>query len=262
MVTTVRRRCLTVVALLATGLLTATPAQAHSEGLTPYRYVVAPPGVSSQGPAESGSSIQPLGRFGFAGTTDNQMQLTLPEGSLLPRRGHTGVRVQLDQVAPASLPALPDGLEPEGNGYRVRLSYAPSGAPLTHLDAPATLGLSAPAPPTALYELIDGTWHRADFTPVTADTGFTSVIVLDGPGTFLQAYTSVPVPANSASPAAPGTTPPTPAASPRSAMADADRGASDSAWLRAAAGAGALLLAFGLAALHQHHQQQNSPRHK
>lgn len=167
-------------------------------------------------------------------------------------------------MAPASLPALPDGLEPEGNGYQVRLSYAPSGTPLTHLDAPATLGLSAPAPPTALYELIDGTWHKADFTPVTADTGFTSVIALDGPGTFLQAYdpTSVPVPANSASPAATGITPPTPAASPRSAMAAADRGASDSAWLLATAGAGALLLASGLAALHQHRQQQNNPRHK
>lgn len=79
--------------MLAIGLLSAGPALAHEEGLTPYRYVAAPPGVISQGPAESGSSIQPLGRFGFAGTTDNQMQLTLPEGALMPQGDQTGVLV-------------------------------------------------------------------------------------------------------------------------------------------------------------------------
>ena len=81
------RTCVAAVAVLALGLLTAGPVLAHSEGLTPYRYVVAPPGVASEGPAEPGLSTQPIGPPGFAGTTDNQMQLTLPEGVLPSRPG-------------------------------------------------------------------------------------------------------------------------------------------------------------------------------
>ena len=83
--TAAMRTCVAAVAVLALGLLSARPVLAHSEGLTPYRYVVAPPGVASEGPAEPGLSTQPIGPPGFAGTTDNQMQLTLPEG-VLPSR--------------------------------------------------------------------------------------------------------------------------------------------------------------------------------
>lgn len=72
--------------------------------------------------------MQPLRPFGLEGTTYNQMQLTLPEGAPLLRGDQTDVRVQLDQLAPASLPALPAGLKPQGNGNRVRLSYVPSGS--------------------------------------------------------------------------------------------------------------------------------------
>jgi len=173
---------------LALGLLGAGPARAHSEGLTPYRYVLAPPGVRSVGPPEMGASTQPLGRAGFAGTTDNQMQLTLPPGVLPKRSGEKGVRVTLDQLDPADLPDLPAGLEPEGNGYRVRMIYASSNKRLARLAKPATLGLSAPAPPTALFELVDGAWRSARYTAVKAESGFTSVLELVRPGTFLQAY--------------------------------------------------------------------------
>lgn len=173
---------------LAGGALEAPPALAHGEGLTPYLYVVAPPGVASAGTPEPGVSTQPLDGFGFAGTTDNQLQLTLPAGVLPARKGEQGVRVQLDQLDPAQLPALPFGLEAEGNGYRVSLSYAPSGARLDRLAGPATLGLTAPAPPTAVYELVDGGWVAVSFTPIAGETGFSSVVALQGPGTFLQAY--------------------------------------------------------------------------
>ncbi len=125
-----------VLGLLARGALEAAPARAHGEGLTPYSYVTAPPGVVSAGTPEPGVSTQPLDGFGFAGTTDNQMQLTLPDGVLPARDGEQGVRVQLDQLDPTQLPALPSGLEAEGNGYRVSLSYAPSGARLDRLTPP------------------------------------------------------------------------------------------------------------------------------
>ncbi len=112
------RSAAVVVLALALVLLSAAPVWAHKEGLTPYRYVVAPPGVSSEGPPESGVSTQELGRPSFAGTTDNQMQLTLPQGALPARTGERGVRVTLQQLDPADLPDLPGGLEPEGNAYR------------------------------------------------------------------------------------------------------------------------------------------------
>ena len=187
-VTAAGRTRLAAVAVLATALLPAAPALAHSEGLTPYRYVVAPPGAASEGPAESGISTQPLGRPGFAGTTDNQLQLTLPTGVLPARDGQTGVRVQLDQLDPAQLPPLPVGLEPEGNGYRVSLTYAPSGTTLDRLAGLAVLGLTAPAPATGLYELVAGAWVPVDYVPVADDSGFSSVVMIDGPGTFLQGY--------------------------------------------------------------------------
>lgn len=174
---------------------TAGPAQAHSEGLTPYRYVAAPAGVRSEGPPEVGVSVQPLGRPGFAGTTDNQMQLTLPSGALPRRGGETGVRVTLEQLDPARLPALPAGLEPEGNGYRVSMVYAASKRRLPRLSRPAALGLSAPAAPTALYELVDGAWRTTRSTSVAAEEGFSSVVELARPGTFLQVYDPATTPA-------------------------------------------------------------------
>lgn len=119
-------------------LAPAGPALAHSEGLTPYRYVQAPPGVSSEGAAGAGLSTQPLGAAAFAGTTDNQMQLTLP---------------------PGALPVRP--------GERV--------------------GLTAPAAPSEVYELVDGAWQPVSYVPVAGEEGFSSVVALRRPGTFLQA---------------------------------------------------------------------------
>ena len=173
---------------LVLGLSIVEMARGHSEGLTPYRYVTAPPGVRSEGPPETGVSTQPIGRAGFAGTTDNQMQLTLPPDALPPRADESGVRVTLSQLDPADLPALPAGLEPEGNGYSVTMAYASSEKRLARLDEPASLGLTAPASPTALYELRDGAWKGVRYTAVKSDTGFTSVVRLTRPGTFLQAY--------------------------------------------------------------------------
>ena len=49
------------------------------------------------------------------------------------------MRVTLDQLDPADLPALPAGLEPEGNGYRVGMVYASSNRRLARLAKPATL---------------------------------------------------------------------------------------------------------------------------
>ena len=205
--TTAARRTLPA-AVVVLALLHAGEALAHSEGLTPYRYVVAPPGVVSEGPAEAGVSTQRIGPPGFAGTTDNQMQLTLPAGALPSRLGETGVRVELDQLDPAALPKLPAGFEPEGNGYRVVMAYAASGAAVSRLSGQASLGLSAPAAPSAVYRLVGARWEPVRSTPVAVEEGYTSVVALDEPGTFLQAYDA---------PGPPGGVAATPAPSPAGA---------------------------------------------
>lgn len=183
----------------------------HPEGLQPYRYVVAPPGVQSEGPPEAGSSVQPVGVAAFAGTTDNQMQLTLPPGALPPRAGEQGVRVVLDQLDPATLPPLPAGLEAEGNAYRVTLAYARSGAPVERLQG-ATLSLTAPAPPSGLRELVGGAWRPLPASVVVGDEVVSSVVALERPGTLLQVYDPrdvprSPTPAAAARPADPGREP-------------------------------------------------------
>jgi hypothetical protein len=187
--TTAARLCAAVVGAFCGGLLLGGPAAAHPEGLTPYRYAAAPPGVTSAGPAASAVSIQPIGSFGFAGTTDNQMQLTLAAGVLPSRAGEQGVHVRLDQQDPASLPPLPAELEPEGNVYRVGLTYASSGDPVVHLEAPAPLDLTAPAAPTDVLQLVAERWQPVPYTAVAAEDGFSSVVMVqEGSATFLQVY--------------------------------------------------------------------------
>lgn len=214
--TAVGRMRSAAVVVLVLGLA-ASPAGAHpGEGETPYRYVSAPPGVTSEGPPEVGISTQPIGPAVFAGTTDNQMQLTLPEGAFPAAQGETGVRVQLDQLDPATLPPLPAGLEPEGNGYRVGLTYALSGGALTALALPATLGVVAPAAPTDVLELVDGQWVRLSYTPVAEEAGFSSVVQVDGPITLMQVYD----PARAPRPTAAVTARPTPPAPVEAASTD------------------------------------------
>lgn len=82
------------------------------------------------------------------------------------------------------------------------MAYASSKQRLTRLSRPATLRLSAPAAPTALYELVDGAWRTMAFTPVAAEQGSSSVIELARPGTFLQAYDPATAPGAAADPPA------------------------------------------------------------
>ena len=247
--TTAGRFCSAVVLALCTGLWPGAPAQAHpGEGATPYRYVVAPPGVTSEGAAASGLSTQPTGPAAFAGTTDNQMQLTLPAGALPARAGEQGVRVQLDQLDPALLPSLPTGLEPEGNGYQVQLAYAPSGTPVT-LAAPATLSVSAPAAPTGVLELVDGRWVPLRYTHVAAEAGFSSVVEVDEPITLMQVYDPADAPPPPSAAAATRTATAPGAASPPPGKPSAATGRPDHALVPAVATLGLLSMALAAATL-------------
>ncbi|MBC7680397.1 MAG: hypothetical protein H7233_15630, partial [Pseudorhodobacter sp.] len=208
MTTAAARSCVAAFAMSSLVVVVG-PALAHEEGLTPYRYVTAPAGVASAGVPDGATSTAPLDGALSATTPDTQVQLTVLEGGVAPVAGESQLEVVLAQLDPAALPALPGGLVPEGNAYRVAVFYAGSGAPVLRFAGEAVLSISAPALPTAVLRLEGERWVPADATPLEEDARIGSVVKLPGPGTYLQAYDPATAPATAApAPAAASATPP------------------------------------------------------
>lgn len=118
-------------------------------GTVPYKWVKAPwyvastnikPRPSHQDIAfEDGASPQ-------TGVTseDAQVILNLPQGALPPRTGETAVRVSFTPLDPAKLAKPPGGERPNGNAYRVQMSYQPSGTPLDALTTSGNVVMVVP----------------------------------------------------------------------------------------------------------------------
>lgn len=194
MTTAAARSCVAAV-VMSSLVVVVGPALAHEEGLTPYRYVNAPAGVASAGVPDGATSTAPLDGALSATTPDTQVQLTVLGGGVAPVAGESQVQVILAQLDPAALPALPGGLEPEGNAYRVAVLYAGSGAPVLRFAGEAVLSISAPALPTAVLRREGERWVPTDATPLEEDARIGSLVKLPGPGTYLQAYDPATAPA-------------------------------------------------------------------
>ena len=208
MTTAAARSCVAAVAMSSLVVVIG-PALAHEEGLTPYRYVNAPAGVASAGVPDGATSTAPLDGALSATTPDTQVQLTVLGGGVAPVAGESQVEVVLAQLDPAALPALPGGLKPEGNAYRVAVLYAGSGAPVLRFAGEAVLSISAPALPTAVLRLEGKRWVPTDATPLEEDARIGSLVTLPGPGTYLQAYDPATAPVVTAPVVtAPATSPP------------------------------------------------------
>jgi hypothetical protein len=123
------------VVVVATGLLTAHPVRPLFDavgGAIPYKWVKPPwyvgstnvrPGPSSTDiPFENGTS--PLVGVN---SEDSQMILNLPQGAIPPNGGDTAVRASFTPLDPKKLAKPPGGMRPDGNAYRVEMTYQPSG---------------------------------------------------------------------------------------------------------------------------------------
>lgn len=133
------------------------------DGLTPpppYRWVNPPPGYGRNVKPHGTEATLPLGDAGsgLAAPTgvNGQVVLDLPDRAIARYQRDTAVKVSFTPRDPQGLGALPPGLIPDGNDYDIRLSYQPSGAPITDLALPGNVILSTPEPASVLLYSADG----------------------------------------------------------------------------------------------------------
>jgi hypothetical protein len=188
-----------VVALAVTVALHADHTRPLYDGFVPpssYRFVD-PPAFFAAGNVEPAATTQriPLGAGGSAAagvaTPDGQFVLSLGRGALPAMRGATEVAVRITPLAPITLPPVPDGLRPNGNAYRVTMTYEPRGGTVGRLAAPGSLVLEIPEIGRGLF----ATDHRGAWVPVAAQVITPRQLTMTAPfrvtGTYLAA-TSLP----------------------------------------------------------------------
>jgi uncharacterized protein (TIGR03382 family) len=197
-----------VVAVVATLGLHGTHARPLYEGFspaTPYRWVN-PPAIfaaTNQKPTSVTATV-PMTAKGSAPagiqTSDNQVILGLASGAVSPHGADRSLHVAVVPLDPAKLAPLPGGLYPNGNAYRISVTYEPSGQPVTKLTKPGSLTLEIPGIGRVLYTSPDGhTWNRVDAHNVLP-TNLIMSTLFSTPGYYLGGTTFPPAsPAGSSS---------------------------------------------------------------
>ncbi len=141
------------------------------DGFSPipeYRFVAPPPAFEAGNRRPEGVRVRvALGATGSAArgfsTPDGQVVITLGPGAVAPRTGDTHVQVVVTPHDGARLAALPDGLRPNGNDYRIAMTYEPSGTPVRELARPGTLVLEVPEISTGVFRSASaGPWEPVD----------------------------------------------------------------------------------------------------
>ena len=107
-----------------------------------------------------------------AASQDGQLVLNFPDGAIPPSGpsapvsgpvgpGDTAVVARITPLDPAKLAAVPPGMRPDGNAYRLTLTLKPSSRVVTALAKPGNVVLTVPDPTTTLLFSPDGkAWTR------------------------------------------------------------------------------------------------------
>jgi ABC-type transport system substrate-binding protein len=125
----------------------------------PYQWVSPPPSEASGNHKPTGASSRVkfgangASKAGVVSTSDLQATLILSAGSFPPATGQAEALVTIEPLAPGGLGEPPAGLAVDGNVYRYRARYQPSGDAVPELAKKAQLTLAYP--PSA-----DGLVHR------------------------------------------------------------------------------------------------------
>ncbi len=133
----------------------------------PYRWVDPPAFFASDNvtPAATTTTIAlASGGSAAAGiaTPDGQFVLSLARGAVAPRGGQRHVLVRITPVDPNQLAAVPAG-RPNGNAYRVEMSYQPGGAAVRALARPGSLVMEIPEIGSDLFTSPSGRrWSKLD----------------------------------------------------------------------------------------------------
>ena len=189
-----------VVAVVATLGLRGTHTRPLYEGFSPaapYRWVN-PPAIfaaTNQKPTSVTATV-PMTATGSEPsgiqTSDNQVILGLARGAVAAHGTDRSLRVAVVPLDPATLPPLPAGLYPNGNAYRISVTYEPSGQPVTKLTKPGSLTLEIPGIGRVLYVSPDGrTWDRVDAHNVLP-TNLIMSTLFSTPGYYLGGTTFPP----------------------------------------------------------------------
>jgi hypothetical protein len=150
-----------------TGLASDHPVHPLLDGVgntTPYRWVRPPWYVGSANvkPEPSHTDITfENGTSPLIGVTsqDAQLVLNLPKGALPPHPGDTAVRADITPLDPKKLGKTPAKLRPDGNAYKLEMTYEPSKQPLTTTTVPGNIVLIVPAAAdTILYSRDGNEW--------------------------------------------------------------------------------------------------------
>jgi hypothetical protein len=153
--------------VVVTGLTSGHPVHPLLDGVgntTPYRWVRPPWYVGSANvkPERSHTDITfENGTSSLIGVTsqDAQLVLSLPKGALPAHPGDTAARVDITPLDPKKLARAPAKLRPDGNAYKLEMTYEPSKQPLTTTTAPGNIVLIVPAPAdTILYSRDGNEW--------------------------------------------------------------------------------------------------------
>jgi len=187
-----------LVAVAATAALRGDHTRPLYDGFVPpssYHFVE-PPSFFAAGNVEP----QPLSttiKLGPSGsdaagiaTPDGQFVVDLAAGAIAATNGDTSVAVQITPLAPSHLPAVPDALRPNGNAYRVDMTYRPSGEPVRAFAVPGTLLIEIPELGNHLF-LSDADAWTAVASQVLPPRQLSLTATFGAPGTYLAA-TSLP----------------------------------------------------------------------
>lgn len=110
----------------------------------------------------------------LAETPDGQAMVSLPPGAVPPHPSAAAATVDLLPVDSNTLGALPAGLRPEGNAYRVTIAYLPSGDRVPRVTTPGRVGVTSEAASDTLLFSVDGrSWSPLEAQPIAGGRGLT-----------------------------------------------------------------------------------------
>ena len=184
-----------LIAVSATVALRADHERPLYDGFVPptsYRFVDPPAFFAAENVKPNATSTMiALGPDGSepagVATPDGQFVINLGRDDIATARGAAAVSVQITPLAPRQLPPVPSGLRPNGNAYRVEMTYQPHGGPVTHLAKPGTLLMEIPEIGQQLFVSSDAKTWSLIASRVISPSALTMTAEFDAPGDYVAA---------------------------------------------------------------------------
>jgi hypothetical protein len=118
-------------------------------------------------------------------TPDGQFAVNLGRGAIAAHAGATRIAIRITPLAPDTLGRVPGGERPNGNAYRIQMTYQPRGGAVTRLARPGSLVIEIPELGEDLYSASNG---RA-WTKIAARTvpprNLSLATTLEAPGYYV-----------------------------------------------------------------------------